>query len=197
MQRRVTDEEMLKTKFRWLQPLEKIIKRNRTQQIIWWKCQCDCGNLVERRESSLVGHNAESCGCMNRSHIHGSSHPHFRGCGELSAAYFSEIKHGAKTRGISFDITIEAIWELFLKQASKCALTGLSLVFSTQRQQQAGVEQTASLDRIDSNKGYTMDNVQWVHKIVNAMKKEYGQERYIEVCHLVAAKNPRPQAVAA
>jgi hypothetical protein len=48
---------------------------------------------------------------------------------------------------------------------------------------------TASLDRIDSSKGYTKNNIQWIYKPINSMKRDYTQERFIELCKLVAKNN--------
>ena len=47
----------------------------------------------------------------------------------------------------------------------------------------------ASLDRIDSNKGYALDNVQWITKDINFMKRKYTQEYFVETCKKIAAKN--------
>ena len=44
---------------------------------------------------------------------------------------------------------------------------------------------TASLDRIDSNKGYTIDNVQWVHKDINKMKMDLEEDVFIDNCKLI------------
>ena len=49
---------------------------------------------------------------------------------------------------------------------------GLNLTFSTNSQKT--LLTTASIDRIDSSKGYTKDNVQWVCYIYNAMKDEFS-----------------------
>lgn len=43
----------------------------------------------------------------------------------------------------------------------------------------------ASLDRIDSKKDYTIDNVQWVHKDLNYMKQDFTEEEFINYCKLV------------
>jgi archaellum component FlaC len=43
---------------------------------------------------------------------------------------------------------------------------------------------TASLDRVDSAKGYIKGNVQWVHKDINMMKQQYSQEYFIQMCRL-------------
>lgn len=45
---------------------------------------------------------------------------------------------------------------------------------------------SASLDRIDSKKSYTVDNVQWVHKDVNWMKNKFDQDYFIEMCGRIA-----------
>jgi hypothetical protein len=106
--------------------------------------------------------------------------------GDLSATYFAMIKGGAKARGIKFDIDINTVWQLFIAQHCKCELTGLEIALSRSTRQYKIQEQTASLDRIDSTKGYVLGNVQWVHKDVNRMKNAFTQERFIEVCNLVS-----------
>ena len=50
-------------------------------------------------------------------------------------------------------------------------------------------ETTASLDRIDSLLGYTIDNVQWVHKDINRIKFDMSQCRFVELCCLIAEKH--------
>lgn len=41
---------------------------------------------------------------------------------------------------------------------------------------------TASIDRIDSSKGYTKDNIQWVHKNVNIMKMDQTMDQFLYIC---------------
>jgi hypothetical protein len=45
------------------------------------------------------------------------------------------------------------------------------------------------LDRIDSSKGYTIDNVQWVHKIVNIMKHDVEEKEFFNWCKLITERN--------
>jgi len=78
------------------------------------------------------------------------------------------------------------MWGLFLNQDRKCALSGLPLVFGANH---GKIEGTASLDRIDSSKGYTIDNVQWVHKIVNLMKQDSSDEEFVKMCRIVSNHN--------
>jgi hypothetical protein len=44
---------------------------------------------------------------------------------------------------------------------------------------------TASLDRKDSSKGYTKDNVQWIHKTINFMKGQMSDQEFVSWCKLV------------
>jgi len=49
--------------------------------------------------------------------------------------------------------------------------------------------QTASLDRIDSSKGYVLDNVQWVHKRVNFLKRDYSEKELLFWCNAISEKS--------
>jgi hypothetical protein len=44
------------------------------------------------------------------------------------------------------------------------------------------------LDRIDSEKGYTLENIQWVHKTINQMKMNMKENDFIQFC-IAVAKN--------
>ena len=47
---------------------------------------------------------------------------------------------------------------------------------------------TASLDRIDSSRGYVPENVQWVHKVINRMKGTLSDDEFKSWCRTVAAQ---------
>ncbi len=70
----------------------------------------------------------------------------------------------------------------YLKQDKKCALSGLLLNFPSIVGRNDG---TASLDRIDSKKGYTIENCQWLHKDVNNLKWDFTQKEIIYYCKLI------------
>jgi hypothetical protein len=48
---------------------------------------------------------------------------------------------------------------------------------------------SASLDRIDSSKGYVKGNVQWTHKTVNIMKQAMSDEELIDWCKVIVKNN--------
>jgi hypothetical protein len=108
----------------------------------------------------------------------GKSHPCWKGFQDLPFSYFAICRRGAKSRSIPFEITIQDMWNLYVKQNKRCALTNLPIGF--------GKNKTASLDRIDSNLGYTINNIQWLHKHINIMKQYFDNTYFCEMCKLVA-----------
>jgi len=154
------------------------------------ECICECGQTVVVRAKNIRNSHKLSCGCLTRRTS--SDNPLWKGHGEISKSFWNGIKGASlrRSRTILFDITIEQVWELFLKQDRKCALSGVSLVFPP-KSRYYGDSGTASLDRIDSSKGYTIDNIQWVHKNINLMKWHLPQETFLEWCRMIAEyQNP-------
>lgn len=164
---------------------------------LFW-AECECGNIQTYHSSHLKRGNTTMCKHCSKNQFLLSK---FNGVGEISFAYWNELKRGAAGEKSSrtsrkikkFEITINEAWELFLKQNKKCALTGLDIKFVKigRSNKQRLKEQTASLDRIDSSKDYTIDNVQWVHKDINRMKNIYDQEYFINMCTLVTENNSK------
>jgi hypothetical protein len=148
----------------------------------FWKCKCDCGNETIVRRGHLKDGKIRSCGCL--SNRQGKDSPHFKGYEEITGGYYGSLKTGANYKGrhFRFNVSLKYLWELFLKQNRKCALTGWPLMFDKRR----GSKQTASLDRIDNSKGYIEENVQWVHKDINILKSNYDENHFIKLCDAVA-----------
>lgn len=149
-----------------------------------WRCQCDCGKVVDCLSTHLVSGNSNSCGCDRP---FGKNHKLWNGYEEISGQFWNGIKRGAdgskKRRKIVFNISINDAWDVFIKQERRCVLTGLLLHFPKRTTDRTG---TASLDRIDSSNGYVVGNIQWVHKDINRMKNSFNQEYFIQMCRLVS-----------
>lgn len=139
-----------------------------------WKCRCSCGRVKDVRSPGLRRGVSTSCGKCQ-------PHYNWKGFGDISGWYFSTLKRGADKRGYDFDITIEYLWSLYQTQNRKCALSGMEIFFvkNMTNEDASKRTQTASLDRIDNNKGYVRGNVQWVHKDLNRIKREYSQETFL------------------
>lgn len=118
--------------------------------------------------------------------------PAWKGYKEISRTYFGSIIKSAKERNIPFEITIEYIWDLFLSQNRKCALSNVDIAFNTVGQKYKRF-QTASLDRINSKMGYIKGNVQWVHKTLNHMKMALDEDEFVKWCNLVTSHKGKQQ----
>lgn len=165
------------------------------------KLKCKCGNeqLVEpytlKKRTSNCCFN---CGHGNR----GEKHQSFRGYKEIPGSWFK--RYSNRSKKWEFIITIEEIYQIWINQNKKCALSGVEINFENSnfrkitnrashikkgKKYKYDLVCTASLDRINSLKGYTIDNIQIVHKDINMMKKEYDQNYYIKMCKLIAENN--------
>lgn len=102
---------------------------------------------------------------------------------EIPITWFNKIKNSAELRNISFNISIEEVFDLYNKQDKRCSLSGIEIIWAN-----FGQKHTASLDRIDSKLGYEYNNVQIVHKDINFMKQSYSQDYFIAMCNLVSKK---------
>jgi hypothetical protein len=140
------------------------------RRVKWFNCRCSCGNMTLKSLKNMKAGHAKSCGCRR-----------IKRYMEISGHQLCQIRRGAKTRNLEFALTPEFLWGLFLKQNRCCALSGLLLTFSKPC--------TASLDRIDSSKGYTEENVQWLHKDVNRMKMDLNQDYFLDLAGKIASKH--------
>lgn len=146
-----------------------------------WKCRCSCGNINNVKSPCLRRGEIKSCGKCKE-------HYNWKGYEEISGNYFNSVKKGAEVRNIKFSLTIEDLWNLYIKQSRKCAISNIDIFF-VRSHTSFHKTQTASLDRIDSNKDYTLDNIQWVHKMVNKLKREYDQEVFIYWCNKITSNS--------
>lgn len=124
----------------------------------------------------------------------GIKNSNWKGFGEISGSYWKHTEWNAKIRNLPFEISIEQIWELYLQQDRKCSLSGIDLHLNTKGYKYTA-EITASIDRIDSSKGYTIDNVQWVHKTINLMKMHLSDTEFIKWCTLIVKENDNPSII--
>lgn len=147
-----------------------------------WLCKCTCGKETVILGASLRAGRTKTCGCS-------SFEQQWKGYEEISGTYWGRCKISAKHRNIKFDLDIKDAWGKFLNQNRKCALSGRLLLFNKQYLNQRSKVpewQNASLDRIDSDKGYVLDNIQWVDVSINYMKSDMKEKDFIKFCIDVA-----------
>ena len=147
-----------------------------------WVCKCSCGKTKTVNASSLLRKLTLSCGCLKAERARS-------GFKDISGQWWRRQKNSAFQRKIPFKVTEEDVWDLYERQDRKCALTDLPITFCADGNRPE--KQTASLDRIDSYKGYSKDNIQIVHKTINIVKGWLDEEDFFALCNLVANKHRR------
>ena len=121
------------------------------------KCKKEHTNsyMTQRRKDSLVGTlQSVVAGCRSR----------------------------AKRKGLSVDIDVLYVTALLEKQDGKCAVTKINLESSECNSRKGSNPWTISIDRIDSSKGYTKDNIRLVCLMYNMCKGIWSDEDVITMC---------------
>lgn len=159
------------------------IDETKTKRISWI-CQCECGNSTSVETRHLLGGKITSCGCNH--YLKGKENPCWKGYEEISGRQWSRVENGAKERNISFNVSIEYAWKIFLDQNGVCKLSGKKLKFAYGEK-----DGNASLDRIDSTRGYEVGNIQWLDKKINLMKLDLPEDEFVGLCKSVVKQNEK------
>lgn len=140
-----------------------------------FNCNCDCGKSIIKTTEQLTKQKSQSCGCikMRSGKITQKPIPDYE---DIKGEWWRLRIKSAKLRKYSWTITQEFVWNLFLKQDKKCYFSGESISF---------LENTASIDRLDNNKGYDPDNIALVHKHVNFMKQQLSPNDFYDWCEKI------------
>jgi len=148
-----------------------------------------CPHTITKRSTTAL-HRGDTTGCVQC-----MANKRFLGHEDLSMSYLNSIMIGAKKRNLEYDVAPEYLWTLFMDQDKKCALSDVEITLDPQfsvHYATKRITQTASLDRINSSRGYVEGNVQWVHKNINLLKGSLSQSKFIELCELVT-KTTKPE----
>ena len=137
-----------------------ILEQYSKNKSIYFKCRCECGNLTEVRKDNVIGPRAEtkSCGCRLQE-LHQERRE--MGIDEVSAIW-SRAKYRAKQKGLEFSLTKE---DILIPEV--CPLLGIKIISQAKDRLHS-----PSLDRIDSNRGYTPDNIWIISSRANTLKND-------------------------
>jgi len=92
--------------------------------------------------------------------------------------YLAQKANSRKKDGSEI-LSEEILTKIYEKQNKCCALSGMAFDMSEELYR-------PSLDRIDSNKPYTTDNIQLVLFIVNKMKRELKESEFMSICYNIS-----------
>jgi hypothetical protein len=119
---------------------------------IYWRCRCDCGNEVVTRRRSVRSARAKSCGCLHSETVARNNYRHGRARDYLYVCWHSMQQRCNNPKSQSYylygarGISICERWMMFQNFAADMGER------PTPRH---------SLDRKDSEKGYSPENCRW------------------------------------
>lgn len=113
--------------------------------------------------------------------------------------FVKKARARSKKKSMTLDITNEFVKTLWEEQNGKCSLTGWDMILPKTSEgwgddlNEHQSIRRASLDRIDSSKGYVEGNVRFVCYMANICKNSYSDSKVLEFCEAVTIKNPAPK----
>lgn len=150
----------------------------------YWKCKCECGNIVIRRADSLKGKGVKSCGCYRE---------------KILKEHNFKINNPKKTHGK----TNTRLYKIYSKIKERCYYEkypeynlyggrGIKMCEEWKTDFMSfynwsinnGYNDKLSIDRIDFNGNYEPDNCRWADNILQANNKrnnivlEYNGEKH-------------------
>jgi hypothetical protein len=99
---------------------------------------------------------------------------------------FKDLKNNAIKRNIEVNINLQDIINVFESQNGKCNLSGIDLttLYIPGSGKWNNIH-NASIDRINSKKGYYPDNIQIICSMINIMKWDLDQDDFIKLCQTI------------
>ena len=153
--------------------LEGPIYQNHTA---YYKVRCDCGKELLKLPIEILNPNGDfQCASCAQKENKIESMIANGMVGDLALTQYTRLKKSAERRNYEFSVSIKYLWDLFQEQKQICAITGDYI---------PNIKE-ASLDRIDSSKGYIEGNVQWVTQQANLSKHIMTMKQLYEFCRKV------------
>jgi hypothetical protein len=93
-----------------------------------------------------------------------------------------------KSRNKEVNITLEDLRDVWDTQQETCPYLGIKLILNSYSKIKKDPITSASLDRIDSSKGYVKGNIQWISRAVNLMKNDMSENELLKIFELIIEK---------
>lgn len=167
------------------------------------KCTCgNCGVTFEKPQSEISRNHVlgrknfctRRCSGLNNVKNFGKRKGNNRPLGyKYPETKYTKFKYHYRTlvnrnreKGKELSVTIDDLIEQWNLQNGICEFTGIKLILSSYTKIEKSNIYSASLDRIDSNIGYTKENIRWVSRAINFMKNSMSDDETWEVCKLIS-----------
>ena len=122
-----------------------------------WLCKCECGTEKNYRGSHLRSGHTKSCGCLNK-------YPF--GIANMRRV-MNRYEENAQIKGLEYNLTEKQFAEITQRNCHYCGARPNNITKSARLN---GGYKYNGIDRIDNDKGYTIDNVVPCCKTCNSAK---------------------------
>lgn len=154
----------------------------RDGKMSWWLCRCDCGKEKIINAVHFTAGKTRSCGCLHRERIR-HPRPNYKRCSDgESALRFVKSMYGcsARKRGYEFSLSDDDIIRLV---SGDCFYCGAKPGRNTRRTLHRSIIRTDvkinGIDRVNSDLGYTSDNVVSCCRTCNFAKNNMPVEEFM------------------
>jgi 5-methylcytosine-specific restriction endonuclease McrA len=144
-----------------------------------FNCKCDCGNATIAAAGNIRNGSIKSCGCKKKEIIQKAIHAYYTNKHRLpvEGKLFGNYKSQAKKHNRNFSL----IREEFIKIVNTdCHYCGAVPELIRGNKTKSVTKALNGIDRIDSSKGYTPDNVVSCCPTCNRMKSDYSTKDFLE-----------------
>ena len=152
------------------------------------KVKCNgCGKEFEMKKGKYTTRHRENNG------VHYCSKPCFhKHTSKLPFGYFMDKSKSSSRNGFwNYDIDINFLKELWDKQKGTCPYTNIKMILPKSKRsfRKCRSIEKASLDRIDTTKGYLKGNVEFVCQGINFAKHDYSKEEVLQFVNKIRNTN--------
>ncbi len=147
------------------------------QKRAMWNVVCDCGTIKKVSTANLISKNTTSCGCVLRENLKKGNNKKEEGVADLNYKYLS-YKSRAKRKKppLEFFLSKEDFRNIILKDCHYC---GAKISPSYTRRRYNGIFSSNGIDRINSLKGYILENCLACCALCNMMKNNLEYDNFI------------------
>lgn len=161
-------------KFGKLTAIEFAIRRD---NMTFWHCKCDCGGLTTVASSNLQSGNVRSCGCLINAHKRNAF-------GEsLFLKVYRYYTTNAQRRNLEFIIDRNSFKRLLEQNCYYCGTHPNRKINPPSSWSKAWKElniyYVTGVDRVDPDKGYTLDNCVSCCKTCNKIKSTLTEKEFL------------------
>lgn len=154
-------------------------RNNSGKSQTYWICKCDCGKEVKVKTYNIKVNKTKSCGCLKIEWCLAQGKKNFKGNGVSSLnSVYSYYKARSKRRKINLELNKEQFKDLILQNCFYCGKEPSCIFYKYKVYEKFKYN---SLDRIDSNKGYTLNNVVPCCKDCNSAKMQLTQSEFFNM----------------